>query len=712
MTWWARFVGRRPLTVLIACLVVGVLAAGWGATLFDRLTNGGFEDPASDSSKIQDATVAHFGDTGADVILLYRATNGLATDPANAAKVTEALQALPRGTTKRIVPYTADTSGRLLGDDGRAGMVLVTLAGDDQEQKFETYRGIQHDLAVDGFELHVNGMYPVFDEINTLATDSVVRAEMIAIPVVFVLSIIIFGSVVAALMPTIVGVAAIIGSFALLRTISWFAEVNVFSVNIVTILGMGLAIDYALFVVTRFREELGKHPDGSRASAAHAVEVALRTAGRTVLFSGLTVAVSLAALLIFPQPFLNSMGYGGVAAVLVGMTATLTLLPAILVLLGRNINKGGIGAINRAQERAERQGGWAKLAETVMHRPWAFIVPIVIGLVVMAMPFFHVRWGAIDAAMLPHNSRSVIASEKLADWFDRPASTAEVLVTAEKATDQQSLGRYIADLKKVPGVVDVQPTQQSSPGQSPATALTVAWNDHPQTGASQGLVRALRDVPTPPGTTVLVGGQSAATVDMLSSVGDRLPLMAGLVAVAMFVLLFLAFGSLVIPLKALLMNVLSLGAAFGAVTWIFADGHLERLLGFTSPGYLDPTEPLLMVAILFGLSMDYEVFLLSRIKEEYDQTHDNRGSVAHGLQKTGRLITSAAALLCVVVLGFAASELIFLKMVGVGMLIAIVLDATIVRALLVPATMRLLGDWNWWSPPGLRWVAKKFSLGH
>ena len=709
MTAWARFLGRRPLTVLIACLVVGALAGVWGSSLFSKLSNGGFEDPKSDSHLIIEETRERFGDKNADIVLLYRA-DGKITDQQVVADVQKVLQDLPKADVKQAVPWFADKSGKLVGDDGHAGMVLVTLGGNDPDAKLESFKEIQDDLAVKGLDLHIAGMFPVFDEINTFATDSIVKAETIAIPVVFVLSVLIFGSVVAALMPTIVGIAAIIGSFALLRTITLFADVNVFSVNIVTILGMGLAIDYALFVVTRFREELAQQPDTSRTSAAAAVEIAMKTAGRTVLFSGLTVAVSLASLLIFPQAFLRSMGLGGVAAVLVGMISTLTLLPAILVLLGKNINKGGIGPINRMQERAEQQGGWAKLARQVMRHPMLFIIPIVAALVVMTIPFFHVKWGAIDASMLPNSARAVIAQDKQHEWFGTPEATAEILLTGAKATDRAELATYMDDLKKVKGVKGVQVINQSAPGKDPATLLQVNWDDRPQTRASQEVVRDLRQVETP--GHAMVGGQTAQTVDMLSSVGERLPWMAGLVALAMFVLLFLAFGSVVIPLKALVMNVLSLGAAFGAVTWIFADGHLEGLLGFTSPGYLDPTEPLLMVAILFGLSMDYEVFLLSRIKEEYDKTGHNRESVEHGLQKTGRLITSAALLLCVVVLGFAVSDLIFLKMVGVGMLIAIILDATIVRALLVPATMRLLGHWNWWAPPGLRWIARKFSLSH
>lgn len=709
MRAWAHFLSRNPVKVLIACLVVLAGSLVWGLGLFDRLTNGGFEDPTSDSSKILAQREAHFGNTGADLVLLYRSADAPITDPSVVTAASATLESLQDNGAHQIIPWFADPSGSLVSDDQQAGMVLVFLSGADEDERLANFEKVREAFAINGLESHVAGLYPMFDDINDLATDSIIKAEMIALPIVFVLSIMIFGSVVAALMPTMIGMAAIIGSFALLRTMGYVVDVNVFAVNLVTILGMGLAIDYALFVVTRFRDELAALPDTSRQSSMKAAVIALQTAGRTVLFSGLTVAVSLASLMVFPQEFLKSMGIGGVAAVLVAMVSTLTLLPAVLVLLGGRINLGGIPFLSRGA-RSSGEGGWHRLATAVMKRPFAFLVPILIALVVMTVPFFGVKWGSIDEAMLPKSSAAVVAIEKQREWFGTGGASADVLMTGAGATDPATIAGYQAALTAVDGVTSVTITDQTAAGTDPATLLQVTWDGLPQSSDSQDLVRDLRAVEAP--TAALIGGTTATTVDLLDSVGERLPLMFGLIAVAMFVLLFLAFGSVVLPIKALLMNILSLGAAFGVTTWIFADGNLEGLLGFTSPGYLDPTEPLLMLAVLFGLSMDYEVFLLSRVKEEYDKHGDNTRAVAVGMEKTGRLITGAALLLCVVVVGFAASPLFFMKMIGVGMLVAIILDATVVRALLVPATMRLLGRWNWWSPPGLRWVAQKFSLRH
>lgn len=709
MSLWARLLTRNPLTVLITCLVVLAASAVWGLGLFDRLTNGGFEDPTSDSAKILAERQTYFGNTGADLVLLYHSPDAAITDPAIVAKATAKLTSLADHGAAQTIPWFADPTGTLVSDDQRAGMVLVFLQGADEDERLASFEAIRTHVAIDGLESHVAGVYPMYDDINDLATSSIVQTELVALPIVFVLSILIFGSVVAALMPTMIGGAAIIGSFALLRTMGYVLDINVFAVNVVTILGMGLAIDYALFVVTRFREELAAMPDTGRENSMKAAVVAIQTAGRTVLFSGLTVAVSLASLLVFPQEFLKSMGVGGMAAVLVAMVSTLTLLPAVLVLLGGRITSGRIPFLNRPRPKAG-QGGWHRLATAVMKRPFAFLVPIVIALVVMTVPFFGVKWGSIDEAMLPRSSAAVIAIEKQQQWFGTRGASADVLVTGEKAQDPAAISGYLADLAAVAGVRDVAVVDQTEPGTAPATLVQVSWDGLPQSENSQNLLRELRAVDAP--TTALVGGATATTVDLLDSVGERLPLMFGLIAAAMFVLLFLAFGSVVLPIKALLMNVLSLGAAFGITTWIFADGHLEGLLRFSSPGYLDPTEPLLMLAVLFGLSMDYEVFLLSRVKEEYDKHGDNTRAVAVGMENTGRLITGAALLLCVVVMGFAVSPLFFMKMIGVGMLVAIVLDATVVRGLLVPATMRLLGKWNWWSPPGLRWVARRFSLTH
>jgi len=400
------------------------------------------------------------------------------------------------------------------------------------------------------------------------------------------------------------------------------------------------------------------------------------------------------------------MGYGGIAAVVVAMLAALTILPATLMLLGRRIDSGRLprrlaqrpkrGGRRRATTSTDR-GAWATLAHSVMRRPVAYLVVIVVGLLAIASPFLGVKWGSVDYRVLPAESPAHFAAEKLNTEFGPESSTANILLTS---ADRQETATYVADLESVSGVSGVQPIEQAGEN----TLLRVAWEGNSQSGFSQDMVADLRGVTPPDGAEALVGGLTADTVDLLGSVGDHLPWMGLVVVGVMLLLLFLAFGSIVIPIKAVVMNAVSVIAPFGVVTWIFSEGHLEGLLGFESPGFLDATQPILMLAILFGLSMDYEVFLLSRVREQWDLTGDNTLAVATGVQKTGRIITSAALLLAVVIGAFATSGLVFMKLVGIGMLVALLIDATVVRALLVPATMKLLGRVNWWAPgPMRRW---------
>jgi RND superfamily putative drug exporter len=475
--------------------------------------------------------------------------------------------------------------------------------------------------------------------------------------------------------------------------------VSVFSINVITLLGMGLAIDYALFVVSRFREELAARPGTAREDVAAAVTRTMASAGRTVLFSGVIVAAALSSLLIFPQAFLRSMGYGGMAAVLVAMVASLTVLPAVLVLLGRRLEWGTMPWRRRRPVRAATGGAWARVARSVMRRPVAYLVGIVTVLLLIGSPILGATWGSVDERVLPEGSPSRVAADELADRFGGQTSSAEIVLTGGPADAAE---RYAASLRTVAGVQEARVVDASVVDGEPTALVEASWAGNAQSTASQDLVEELRGVVPPDGATALVGGPSAATVDLVDSVLDRLPWMALMVAAVMLVLLFLAFGSVVLPVKAIVMNTVSIAASFGVVTWIFQDGHLSGLLGFTSPGYLDVTQPILMLAILFGLSMDYEVFLLSRVREEWDRTGSNTAAVAAGVQRTGRIITSAALLLAIVIGGFATSGIVFIKMIGVGMLVAVLLDATVVRALLVPATMRLLGSANWWAPAPLR----------
>ncbi|MBJ7355744.1 MMPL family transporter [Nocardioides sp.] len=697
---WGSFVARRSLAVLLAGLAVAVAAAAYGVGVFDSLSQGGFDDKDSESARELALEQDTFGNQGIDVVAIYSSDDLTATDPEFQAEVERIVDGYAAGTTSRVVPYYAapDPTG-LVSEDGHAAQVLVSLAGTTQDDYLDSYDELAPTLEAGsgtGLETDIAGAFAVFNDVNEITSEDLARAEMISMPIVLVLALLIFGSLVAASMPALVGLLAMVGALALVRVITGFTDVSVFSVNVISLLGIGLAIDYALFVVSRFREELAALPVDDPDASATAIQRTMSTAGRTVLFSGLTVAAAMSSLLIFPQAFLKSMGYGGMAAVLVAMVAALTVLPATLRLLGRRVDAGRLPwRRRRPVVVADERGRWAALARGVMRRPWLVIGLTVTGLLLVASPFLGASWGSVDHKVLPEDAPAHVAADKLLE-FGPETSTAQLLLTGASDADAAA---YADEVAAVDGVLAVQ--QVAAEGDS--TLLRATWEGNSQTEASQALVEAVRSV-EPSSGEVLVGGQSAATVDLIDSVGSHLPLMGVIVVVVMLILLFLAFGSLVLPVKAVVMNLFSITASFGVVTWIFADGHLSGLLGFESQGFLDATNPILMLAILFGLSMDYEVFLLSRIREQWDQSGDNDLAVATGVQKTGRIITSAAVLLAVVIGAFATSGIVFMKMLGIGMLVALLVDATIVRALLVPATMKLLGRWNWWAPaPLARW---------
>jgi trehalose monomycolate/heme transporter len=525
-------------------------------------------------------------------------------------------------------------------------------------------------------------------------------------PVLLVLMLIIFGSLAAASLPLAIGGVAILGSFAALRLLTLFTSVSIYSINITTILGLGLAIDYGLFMVARFRDELNSQP-----STAAALSRTVATAGRTVAVSGVTVALALASLMLFPETFLRSMGYGGVATVLVDMLAALTVMPALLAVLGPRVNALRVRRSVRRTAVPEGRGAWYRIARSVMRRPVAYIAVIVIALLALGSPFRSIAWGGTDARALPAGSAPRVVTEALTRDFPANSTTPiEAVIRfdgpAAASAQRAALGAYLTRLDHVPGVIAPQVTGVAGD----YARVDMRFSANAESVAARNLVAQVRAVPPPAGAHVYVGGTSAELVDELASLGSVLPWMALMVAITTFVLLFLAFGSVVLPVKAIVMNALSLTATFGAVVWIFQEGHLSGLLHFTPTGTIDPTMPILMLAIIFGLSMDYEVFLLSRIRERYDVTGDNKAAIAGGLQRTGGIITSLALLLVIVIGAFSASGITFIKLMGVGMIIALVVDATIIRVLLVPATMRLLGPANWWAPGPLRRLYARYGI--
>ena len=694
---WGALVARRALAVLLIGMTLAVAAGVYGLGVFDSLSQGGFDDPASESARELAMEQEVFGNQTVDVVAIYSDDELTADDPAFQAAVKTVVDGLPAGTTTSVLPYYAVDNPEMVSKDGHAAQVLISLDGSSQDDYLSNYDTLEPALEADGLDTDVAGAFAVYGDVNRISAEDLRRAEEISLPIVVLLALLIFGSLVAASMPALVGALAVIGALAIVRLLTHFTDVSVFSINVISMLGMGLAIDYALFMISRFREELAVIPADDPDASAIATRATMRTAGRTVLISGLTVAAALSSLIIFPQNFLRSMGYGGVAAVLIAMAAALTILPAILRLLGRKIDAGRLPwRRHRPVSVDTAHGWWARLAHAVMRRPIVVIVLVSTVLLALASPFLGVKWGSVDYRVLPSDAPSHIAAEKLNAEFGPERSTASLLLDGVSASE---VSAYTAEIRKVDGILEVQPVDTAGD----VTLLRAVWDGNSQTQEAQRIVKDLREIDPDTGTA-LVGGLSADTVDLIDSVGSHLPIMGLIVIGVMLLILFWAFGSVVLPLKAIVMNAFSITASFGVVTWIFANGHLEGLLGFESTGYLDATNPILMLAILFGLSMDYEVFLLSRVREQWDITGDNDVAVATGVQKTGRIITSAALLLGVVIGAFGLSGIIFIKMLGIGMLVALLIDATIVRALLVPATMKLLGRWNWWAPaPMARW---------
>ena len=711
---------HRRLTLLIGGLVIAA-AAVWGIGVFGALqSSGGFTPPSSPSQTEANVAARAFGRDADDVIVLYTGRDHLTVaSPAYRSAVTRALSRLPANRVTSVQTYWSTGNPQLATANGRVTYAVIELAGGSDSARTANYHAIRNDFSAPGLTVGVGGQIPTEAAINSQVSSDIGRAEAISLPVLLVLLTIIFGSLAAASLPVVIGGIGIIGSFAALRLLTLVTPVSIYSVNITTIMGLGLAIDYGLFMVARFREELARQP-----SVEDAVARTVATAGRTVVVSGVTVAAALASLLLFPEVFLRSMGYGGVATVLVDMLAAVTVMPAVLSVLGRRVNalrvrsavarphgtavEGRFGAV----ERVPAGGGWYRLARVVMRRPAVFAAVIVVVLLALGSPFLRITWGSVGPQDLPANAQPRVVSEQLArDFPGNVTAPIEALAQfgspiAGSPAAQHAVAAYVGRLDKVTGVTGAELTGV----RGDIARIDLRYGSAPLSAAARQIVQQVRDVAPPAGARVYVGGQTAQLVDELASLSATLPWMALVMAAATFVLLFLAFGSVVLPVKAVVMNLLSLSATFGVVVWIFQQGHLSGLLQFTPTGTIDPTVPILMLAIIFGLSTDYEVFLLSRIRERYDLTGDNTEAVATGLQRTGGIITSAALLLMIVVGAFSASGITFIKLLGVGMIVALAIDASIVRVLLVPATMRLLGGANWWAPRPLRGLYARYGI--
>ncbi|MGW4671946.1 MMPL family transporter [Streptomyces sp. NPDC004324] len=699
---WTRFVTARPRLSLLVALLLTALAVVAGSGVADRLGSGGWQDPTAESTYATKALEREFPASQPNLLLLVHSGRATVDDPSVAAEAKRlaARLAAERGVTG-VGSYWASGAPALRAEDGHEALIAARITGDEKtasetlDRLEPAYRGTHGPV-----DIKVGGPVAVQHEMQTTIREDLTRAELIALPVTLVLLVMVFGSAVAALLPLGVGIIAILGTNAVLRGLTEFADVSVFAMNLTTALGLGLAIDYALFIVRRFREELATGAD-----PVTAVGTTLRTAGRTVLFSSLTVAVSLAAMLVFPQYFLRSFAYAGIAVVLLAAAAALILLPAALVLLGRRVNSLDLRRLfRRGEPRPSGDGAaWGRMASLVMRRAPLFAVATTVGLVVLGLPFLGVKFGTADDRQLPSDATSHVVQQHIRDGFPgSPGGGLEVL--AEGRATAAQYAAYKSRVAALPEALRVDgPLVKGD-----SAYFTVQPKGEAVGDGAQRLVRELRATDAPFATAVT--GTAAVLVDSKHAIADRLPWAAAFIAVVTLLLVFLLTGSVLIPVQAVLLNALSLTAMFGAVVWVFQDGHLSGLLGFTSPGSIETTLPVLMFCVAFGLSMDYGVFLLSRVKEEYDRTGDHRESVRFGLQRTGGLITAAAVILAVVMVAIGTSRVTNTKMLGLGIALAVLMDAMVVRSLLVPAVMRLTGRATWWAPAPLRRFHDRFGL--
>ncbi len=725
---------RVPLLVLFALLFVAAAAYGSGAA--ETLTVGGFDDPASESSRAERRLEERFGAGQPDVVVAYSHPSARVTDEAFRRALEPALTRIAEtpGVERVATPYGTNPTA-LVSEDGRTVVVSMALGADGAGAQ-STFEAIERHLRPTGLEAVVGGTIPASREAQEAAESDLRRAELITLPLLAVLLVVFFRGVVLASLPLLIGGFAVSAALALVRLATHVTEVSIFAMNIVTFVGLGVAVDYALFMAMRFRDEL--HAGYPIETAIHHT---LMTAGRTIGYSGLAVMASLLGMLAFPMMLLRSVAVAGTAVVFMALVAALVFLPAGLAVLGHRIDWLGFG---RGESKDAWTGPLGRLSELAMRAPVVTTLAGTAFLLFLGSPFLHMRESVSGAAVLPHHADARRFEELLrSDRFPPYATTPiDVVVRLdEPALSSEGLARIerFADVvAAIPGVGRVDAAAGGT-GDRTAAALSAALarggpsaeavganlarmangeeayvrvgtRAPPESDEAAGIVRAIRGLDVE-GAYPEVAGRAARLVDLRATMADHLPRALAVVCLATFVVLFLAFGSVVMPIKAILMNCLSLTASFGALVFIFQDGRFEELLGFRSPGSIELTVPVVMFAVVFGLAMDYELFLLSRIREAYDHTGDTRSSVVTGLAHTGKLITRAALLLVAVMLGFISADMLLVKELGVGMAIAIAIDATIVRLFLVPATMQLLGRYNWWAPAFLERLWRRSGLG-
>ncbi|WP_188192866.1 MMPL family transporter [Nonomuraea sp. SYSU D8015] len=689
---------RRRRLVLSLALLALVVAGALAAAAVPRLSLARFEAPGSESDRAQAELAARFGTGSPDMIFLVTARTGTVDDPAVEAAGRELTGRVGRadGVAEAASYWTRGKPATMRSEDGRHALIVVRIPGDAGHVRGQVLPRLVPEITEGAgpLEVRAGGGEEVFRETVPLARQDFVRAELVIFPLAFALLWLYQRRAMAALVPILAGVFAMVIGLALLNGVLPFAEISTFALNLTLAMGLGLGIDYCLFVIQRFREETR---DGKDRAAA--VAGAVEHAGRTVLFSGLTVAASLAVLFALPFDFLRSFAYAGIAVVIGGLVAAVLVLPAVLAAVGGTM----------LPKRPERERAfWHGLATRVMRRPLVFGGLATALLLTLASPFLGLRFGVADDRILPAEASSRQTQEVIRQSFPAEETDAIQLVSRGPVTD--GVAPYAASLSRLPGVAQVDSaagsytdgrrTGDGDPARfrGEGTWLSVVPSAAALADDPVRLVEAVRSVEPP--FEVLVGGYPAELSDYRASVVDRLPLVLALMLGVTFLVLFGMTRSLIIPIKATLLNVLSIGVMFGAVVWVFQDGNLSGLLGFTPTGTLDPSIPILMLCVAYGLSMDYEVFLLSRIKEEYDRTGDTEEAVAAGLQRGAPLITAAGGILALTFAAYATARVTFVQMLGVGMAVAVLVDATVIRAVLVPSLMRLAGPLNWWPVRG------------
>jgi uncharacterized membrane protein YdfJ with MMPL/SSD domain len=694
----ARFIDGRRRTVLLAVLGGAVLAGVFGFGVEKHMSPYGATDPATQSVKAERRFEAAAGRKIGPGVVAIVSAGDVATRAAE-QRVEQVAEQLRRSPGVAQVASSYDThDAAMVSRDRRSSYVVAYFeprAGKDSARMIERSFSAEHDVRLGGEEI-------AGAQANTQVGNDLAHAEMLAFPFIFLLSLLFFRSLVAALIPPLIGGLAIVMSFLALRIIASFTDLSVLALNFVTGMGLGLAIDYSLFMVSRYREEAVTDGYG-----LYALQRTLQTAGRTIMFSALTVAAALAGLMIFPQRFLYSMGVAGAVVALLAATLALLALPALLALLGPRVNALAPKRLQRAADRDARpaqSGAWYRVARYVTSRPRRVATLTIVLLLALGLPFTGIRFVTVTASVLPSSASARQVDEALAREFPpNRTSPVEVVVGAPAASRQ--VHALAAEIRALPDVAAVAPAQ---PAGNHTTLLAVAPARPPLSQSTKQLVAAIRKIRAP--VYVGVAGQTAGFLDLEHSLGAHLPFALALIVAATMLILFLFTGSVVLPLKAVLMNALSLSAVLGILVLIFQDGHLQSLLSFTSPGALDATQPIFLAAIGFGLATDYGVFLLSRIKEARDNGVPDREAVAVGIERTGRIITAAAILFAVAIAAFATSQLVFIKEIGVGTALAVLIDASLIRALLVPSLMALLGSWNWWAPPPLRRLYDRVGL--